>query len=142
MKKLLLDLFENKVDYSSDKYIHIIHEKDKLSKITKQYKSEIDNYVKMQKQKEEDMMKITRKIEILRAKLKEKDRKIFELEKKGFKPKFGSINIKLFKNKNMEKKQKNEIKRNNSKFSKYKEMVKSPKYRTKNNSISSDLINS
>ena len=142
LKKLLLDLFENKVDYSSDKYIHIIHEKDKLSKITKQYKNEIDNYVKMQKQKEEDMMKITRKIEILRAKLKEKDRKIFELEKKGIKPKFGSINIKLFKNKNLEKKRGNEIKRNNSKFSKYKEMVKSPKYRTKNNSISSDLINS
>ena len=43
LKKLLLDLFENKVDYSSDKYIHIIHEKDKLSKITKQYKNEIDN---------------------------------------------------------------------------------------------------
>jgi hypothetical protein len=37
----------------------------------------------MQKQKDEDMVKINRKIEILRAKLKEKDRKINELEKKG-----------------------------------------------------------
>ena len=143
LKKLLLNLFENKADYSSDKYISIIQEKDKLSKITKQYKNEIDNYVKIQKQKEEDMMKITRKIEILRARLKEKDRKIFELEKKGINPRFGSINIKLFKTKNLEKnKQKIGIKRNNSRFQKYKEMIKSPKYRTKNNSINSDLINS
>ena len=34
------------------------------------------------------------------------------------------------------------IKRNNSRFQKYKGMIKSPKYRTKNNSINSDLINS
>ena len=53
-----------KTNYSNDKFIHIIHEKDKLSKITKQYKEEIDNYVKLQKQKEEDLMKINR-IELL-----------------------------------------------------------------------------
>ena len=36
---------------------------------------EIDNFIKIQKQKEEDMVKITRKIEILNAKLKEKNKK-------------------------------------------------------------------
>jgi len=73
---------ENRTD-SMNKYIHILQEKDKLFKITKQYEKEIENYIKMQKQKDEDMVKINRKIEILRAKLKEKDRKINELEKKG-----------------------------------------------------------
>ena len=98
LKKILLNLLENKSN-TSDKFIHIIHEKDKLSKITKQYKEEIDNYVKIQKQKEEDMLKITRKIEILRAKLKEKDKKICELEKKEGKHKNENLNIKIFKNK-------------------------------------------
>ena len=41
------------------------------------------------------MVKITRKIEILNAKLKEKNKKIYELEKKG-KPKYEQINIKLY----------------------------------------------
>ena len=82
LKKILINLMENKTD-SMNKYIHILQEKDKLFKITKQYEKEIENYIKMQKQKDEDMVKINRKIEILRAKLKEKDRKINELEKKG-----------------------------------------------------------
>ena len=95
LKKLLLTLYENKAEQNS-KYIHIIHEKEKLYKIAKQYKMEIDNFIKIQKQKEEDMVKITRKIEILNAKLKEKNKKIYELEKKG-KPKYEQINIKLYK---------------------------------------------
>ena len=82
LKKILINLMENRTD-SMNKYIHILQEKDKLFKITKQYEKEIENYIKMQKQKDEDMVKINRKIEILRAKLKEKDRKINELEKKG-----------------------------------------------------------
>jgi hypothetical protein len=95
LKTLLLNLLENKTNYSNDKFIHIIHEKDKLSKITKQYKEEIDNYVKLQKQKEEDLMKINRKVEILRAKLK-KDKKICEIEKKGGKPKYFAYKYKIF----------------------------------------------
>ena len=139
LKKLLLNLFENKADYSNEKYIHIIHEKDKLSKMTKQYKQEIDNYVKMQKQKEEDMMKITRKIEILRAKLKEKDKKIFELEKKGGNAKYEKINIKLYKNKNIEKIKKNQtIKKKNSKSKN--DIVKSPILRAKYNSINNKIL--
>ena len=130
LKQLLLNLFENKFDYSNDKYIHIIHEKDKLSKITKQYKKEIDYYVKMQKQKEEDMMKITRKVEILRAKLKEKDKKIYELEKKGG----NSINIKLYKNKKNQN-----MKKESSKITNYKNIVKSPpNCKAKNNSRNSN----
>jgi len=82
LKKILINLMENRTD-SMNKYIHILQEKDKLFKITKQYEKENENYIKMQKQKDEDMVKINRKIEILRAKLKEKDRKINELEKKG-----------------------------------------------------------
>ena len=86
LKKVLLILLNNKTD-SIDQFIHILKEKDKLFKITKQYEKEIENYVKLQKQKDEDINKINRKIEILRAKLKEKDKKINELEKKGGKTK-------------------------------------------------------
>ena len=127
LKKLLLNLLENKTNYSNDKFIHIIHEKDKLSKITKQYKEEIDNYVKLQKQKEEDLMKINRKVEILRAKLKEKDKKICELEKKGGKPKYEHINIKFFCNKNIKRENSNKNKR-------MKENIISPINKIKNNS--------
>ena len=91
LKKILLNLLENKAD-SMNKYIHILKEKDKLFKITKQYEKEIEKYVKLQKQKEEDMVKINRKIEMLRAKLKEKDKKINELEKKGGKTKLLELN--------------------------------------------------
>ena len=138
LKKILLYLFENKADYSSDKYIHIIHEKDKLSKMTKQYRKEIDNFVKIQKQKEEDMMKITRKVEILRAKLKEKDKKICELEKKGGKNNYENINIKLYNHNNIGK---NKINKNigassnkNSKIL----LIKTPIIRTKYNSINNN----
>ena len=95
LKKALLTLLENKTD-SLNNYIHIIQEKDKLFKITKQYEKEIENYVKLQKQKDEDMVKINRKIEILRAKLKEKDKKINELEKKGGRTKLELNNIKPY----------------------------------------------
>lgn len=121
LKKILLNLLENKSN-ASDKFIHIIHEKDKLSKITKQYKKEIDNYVKIQKQKEEDMLKITRKIEILRAKLKEKDKKICELEKKEGKNKNENINIKLFKSKIINQ----DIKREYSNFNNKRRTIISP----------------
>ena len=135
LKKILLNLFENKTN-TSDKLIHIIHEKDKLSKITKQYKEEIDNYVKIQKQKDEDMLKINRKIEILRAKLKEKDKKICELEKKGGKIKYENINIKFFNSKKLnqndnKENSKNKIKRNS---------VISPAFKDKNKCISSKKI--
>ena len=102
LKKLLLNLLENKTN-SMNKYIHILQEKDKLFKITKEYEKQIENYVKIQKQKDEDMIKINRKIEMLRAKLKEKDKKINELEKKGGFQKFLN-NIKSYKsNYNTEK---------------------------------------
>ena len=97
LKKALLTLLENKTD-SLNNYIHVLKEKDKLFKITKQYEKEIENYVKLQKQKDGDMLKISRKIEILRAKLKEKDKKISELKKKGSKSKLELNNIKLFNN--------------------------------------------
>ena len=96
LKKILLNLLENKSDYSMNKYIHILLEKDKLFKITKQYEKQIENYVKLQKQKDEDMIKINRKIEMLRAKLKEKDKKINELVKKGGRSKLELNNIKSF----------------------------------------------
>ena len=97
LKKLLLNLLTNKGD-SMNQYIHILKEKDKLIKITKQYEKQIENYVKIQKQKDEDINKINRKIEILRAKLKEKDKKINELEKKGGKPKLEIKNVKYINN--------------------------------------------
>ena len=93
LQKLLLNLLDNKRDSMND-YINIMKEKDKLFKITKQYEKEIENYVKIQKQKDEDMNKINRKIEMLRAKLKEKDKKINELEKKGGIKKLEIKNIK------------------------------------------------
>ena len=96
LKNLLLYLLENKSDYSMNNYIHILLEKDKLFKITKQYEKQIEKYVKMQKQKDEDMIKINRKIEMLRAKLKEKDKKINELVKKGGRSKLELNNIKSF----------------------------------------------
>ena len=70
LQKLLLDLLNNKGD-SMNSYIHILKEKDKLFKITKQYEKEIENYAKIQKQKDEDINKINRTIEVLKAKLKE-----------------------------------------------------------------------
>ena len=97
LKKILLNLLNNKTD-SINQYIHILKEKDKLFKITKQYEKEIENYVKIQKQKDEDINKINRKIEILRAKLKEKDKKINELEKKGGKQKLDNKNVKYISN--------------------------------------------
>ena len=96
LKKLLLNLLENKSDYSMNNYIHILLEKDKLFKITKQYEKQIENYAKLQKQKDEDMIKINRKIEMLRAKLKEKDKKINELVKKGGRTKLELNNLKSF----------------------------------------------
>ena len=84
LQKLLLDLLNNKGD-SMNNYIHILKEKDKLFKITKQYEKEIENYAKIQKQKDEDINKINRTIEVLKAKLKEKDKKINELQKKSLK---------------------------------------------------------
>ena len=135
LKKILLNLFENKTN-NSDKFIHIIHEKDKLSKITKQYKEEIDNYVKLQKQKDEDMIKINRKIEILRAKLKEKDKKICELEKKGGRVKYENTNIKLYNNKKINQ---NSLKENSKNKIKRK-MVASPINKEKNSFNSSKRI--
>ena len=99
LKKVLLILLNNKTD-SINQFIHILKEKDKLFKITKQYEKEIENYVKLQKQKDEDINKINRKIEILRAKLKEKDKKINELEKKGGKSKLEIKNVKYITNNN------------------------------------------
>ena len=96
LKKILLNLLENKSNYSMNNYIHILLEKDKLFKITKQYEKQIENYVKLQKQKDEDMIKINRKIEMLRAKLKEKDKKINELIKKGGRTKLELNNLKSF----------------------------------------------
>jgi len=120
LKKLLLNLLENKAN-SMNKYIHILQEKDKLFKITKEYEKQIENYVKIQKQKDEDMIKINRKIEMLRAKLKEKDKKINELEKKGGFQKFLN-NIKSYKsNYNTEK-----IKNGNAQ-AESQEKTKSPK---------------
>ena len=120
LKKLLLNLLENKTN-SMNKYIHILQEKDKLFKITKEYEKQIENYVKIQKQKDEDMIKINRKIEMLRAKLKEKDKKINELEKKGGFQKFLN-NIKSYKsNYNTEK-----IKNGNAQ-TESQEKTKSPK---------------
>ena len=93
LKKILLNLLENKTD-SMNKYIHILQEKDKLFKKIQKYEKQIENFVKIQKQKEEDMIKINRKIEMLRAKLKEKDKKINELEKKGGRTRTNLNNIK------------------------------------------------
>ena len=104
LQNLLLNLLDSK-NNSMDQYIHIIKEKDKLFKITKQYEKEIENYVKIQKQKDEDINKINRKIEILRAKLKEKDKKINELEKKGGKPK---LELNDFKSNNINRSKLNE----------------------------------
>ena len=81
-------------------------------------------------------MKITRKVEILRAKLKEKDKKICELEKKGVKNIGDNINIKLYKNKNFDKNKFNQNrKKENSKNKNFKNIVKSPQnYGLKNSS--------
>ena len=112
LKKLLLNLLSNKGD-SMNQYIHILKEKDKLIKITKQYEKQIENYVKIQKQKDEDLNKINRKIEILRAKLKEKDKKINELEKKGGKQKLEIKNTKFINNFNNTNLNKNKLIENN-----------------------------
>ena len=95
LQKLLLNLFSNKSD-SLNQYINVLKEKDKLFKITKQYKKEIENYVKIQKKKDEDINKINKKLQILKKKLKEKDKKINELEKLGEKNKYNNKTSNIF----------------------------------------------
>ena len=80
LKQILLSLLGDKRE-NSDKLINIIKDKEKLVEMNKEFQKKIENYVEIQKKKDNDINIVQREVEMLRAKLKEKERKINELKK-------------------------------------------------------------
>ena len=80
LKQILLSLLGDKRE-NSNKLINILKDKEKLVKMNKEFQKNIDKYLKMQKKKDNDINLVQRQVEILRAQLKEKEKKIIELKK-------------------------------------------------------------
>ena len=80
LKQILLSLLGDKRE-NSNKLINILKDKEKLVKMNKEFQKKIENYLKIQKKKDNDINLVQRQVEILRAKLKEKEKKIIELKK-------------------------------------------------------------
>jgi hypothetical protein len=80
LKQILLSLLGDKRE-NSNKLINILKDKEKLVKMNKEFQRKIDKYLKMQKKKDNDINLVQRQVEILRAQLKEKEKKIIELKK-------------------------------------------------------------
>jgi hypothetical protein len=80
LKQILLSLLGDKRE-NSNKLINILKDKEKLVKMNKEFQKKIDKYLKMQKKKDNDINLVQRQVEILRAQLKEKEKKIIELKK-------------------------------------------------------------
>ena len=79
LKQILLSLLGDKKE-NSNKLINILKDKEKLVEMNKEFKKKIDTYLKIQKKKDDDINIVQRQVEILRAQLKEKEKKIFELK--------------------------------------------------------------
>ena len=77
LKQILLSLLGDKRE-NSNKLINILRDKEKLVEMNKEFQKRIENYLKIQKKK--DNM-VQRQVEMLRAQIKEKEKKISELEK-------------------------------------------------------------
>ena len=80
LKQILLSLLGDKRE-NSNKLINILKDKEKLIEINKEFKKKIDTYLKIQKKKDNDINIVQRQVEMLRAQLKEKEKKILELKK-------------------------------------------------------------
>ena len=80
LKQILLSLLGDKRE-NSNKLIHILKDKEQLVKMNKEFQKKIDNYLKIQKKKDNDINIVQRQVEMLKAKLKEKEKKIIELKK-------------------------------------------------------------
>ena len=104
LKQILLSLLGDKRE-NSNKLINILKDKEKLVEMNKEFQKKIDTYLKIQKKKDDDINLVQRQVEILRAQLKEKEKKILELKKNN------NINI----NNNNNNYNYNNINRNNSK---------------------------
>ena len=80
LKQILLCLLDNKRE-NSNKLINILKDKEKLVEMNKLFQKKIEAYLKIQKKKDNDINIVQRQVEILRAQLKEKEKKIIELKK-------------------------------------------------------------
>ena len=80
LKQILVSLLGDKRE-NSNKLINILKDKEKLVQMNKEFQKKIENYLKIQKKKDNDINIVQRQVEILRAQLKEKDKKIIELRK-------------------------------------------------------------
>ena len=79
LKQILLSLLGDKRE-NSNKLINILKDKEKLVEMNKEFQKKIDNYLKIQKKKDNDINIVQRQVEVLRAQLKEKEKKILELK--------------------------------------------------------------
>ena len=80
LKQILLCLLDDKRE-NSNKLINILKDKEKLVEMNKEFKKKIETYLKIQKKKDNDINIVQRQVELLRAQLKEKEKKIIELKK-------------------------------------------------------------
>ena len=80
LKQILVSLLGDKRE-NSNKLINILKDKEKLVEMNKEFQKKIDTYLKIQKKKDNDINIVQRQVEMLRAQLKEKERKILELQK-------------------------------------------------------------
>ena len=83
LKLILLNLLGDKRE-NSNKLINILKDKEKLVEKNKQFQKIIEKYTQIQKEKDNNINLIQRQVEILRSKLKEKEKKIFELKKQNY----------------------------------------------------------
>ena len=80
LKQILVSLLGDKRE-NSDKLINIMKDKEKLVEKNKKIQKKMEAYLQIQKKKDYDINIEQREVEMLRAKLKEKERKIIELQK-------------------------------------------------------------
>ena len=82
LKLILLNLLEDKRE-NSNKLINILKDKEKLIEKNKQFQKIIEKYTQIQKEKDNNINIIQRQVEMLRSQLKEKEKKINELQKQN-----------------------------------------------------------
>jgi len=82
LKLILLNLLEDKRE-NSNKLINIIKDKERLIEKNKQFQKIIEKYTQIQKEKDNNINIIQRQVEMLQSQLKEKEKKINELQKQN-----------------------------------------------------------
>lgn len=80
LKQILLSLLGDKRE-NSNKLINILKDKEKLVEMNKEFQKKIDTYLKIQKKKDNDINIVQRQVEVLRAQLKEKEKKFWNSKK-------------------------------------------------------------